>query len=160
MAFRACFYKGVHAGLPGIYNRVVQWWTNSIYSHMELQFSDGLSASASYMDGGVRFKQINYTTDTNWDFIDLPEWMEPDARKYFEDRVGWGYDLFGNLHFVWSPIRGAVRKIFCSEGGVEACGVAVGQGFRFSPADAFAMLSSRMLVQCGPTFVNVQFTKP
>jgi len=157
MTFRACFYKGVHPGPSGIYNRVVRWWTSSPYSHMEIQFTDGLSASASYMDGGVRFKKINYSTDANWDFIDLPKWMEQYARKYFEDRVGWKYDLLGNLHFVFSPIQGSRNRIFCSEGGMEACGVPIGQGYQFNPQTAAAVLSSRMLIQCSPTLVNIEF---
>jgi hypothetical protein len=159
MTFRACFYKGTHPGLPGLYNRAVRWWDNSDYSHMEIQFSDGLSASSSFMDGGVRFKQINYSTGENWDFIPLPAWMEPFARQYFEDRVGWKYDVLGNVHFVFSPIRGDRKKLSCSEGGIEACSIPVGQGFRFTPGGAHALLSSRMLAHCGPTFVSVEFNK-
>src|SRR3546814_7608950 len=40
----------------GIYSRVTRLVDGGPYSHCELVFSDGLSASASFIDGGVRFK--------------------------------------------------------------------------------------------------------
>jgi hypothetical protein len=159
MKFRACFYKGTRPGWHGLYNRAVRWWTNSNYSHMEIQFSDGLSASSSFEDGGVRFKQIGYTSD-NWDFIDLPEWMEPYCRRYFGERVGRKYDVWGQFHFVFFIIRGAVSKLFCSEIGVESLGVQEGQGYRFNPGDAFAFLSSALFSVRKPTFINIEFSKP
>jgi len=139
MTFKIAFYKGVHPGLPGIYNRLVQWWTKSPYSHCELVFSDGLSASSSFMDGGVRFKQINYSTDTHWDFITLPNELEHAARKWFEDRVGAKYDLKGNLGFVIGAVHDSKDKFFCS----EACAAALqlGQASLYSPATLYPLLA-------------------
>ena len=51
---KAAFYKGTRPGLQGIYSRAVRAIDRGPYSHCELVFSDGLSASASYIDGGVR----------------------------------------------------------------------------------------------------------
>lgn len=157
MSFRAAFYKGTRPGLPGIYNRGVRGWTRSKYSHVELIFSDGVSWSSSFEDGGVRQKQINYTSG-DWDFIDLPDWMEPAARRWFEEHKGWGYDLVGNAHFVIFYIRGARRKVFCSEAVAEA--LSLPEGYRFDPGTLYAVLSSPLLVRCGPTFVNVEFSQP
>jgi len=119
--FQMAFYKGTHPGLSGIYNRGVRFWTRGIYSHVEMIFSDGISASASYVDGGVRFKRIGYTSDV-WDFIDLPAEWEAAARQYFKEHEGEAYDLLGNLHFVIGAVPDARCKKFCS----EACGGAIG----------------------------------
>jgi len=154
MTFRACFYKGTRPGLAGIYNRGVRVQTNSKYSHVEIQFSAGISASSSFEDAGVRFKQIDYTSG-DWDFIDLPEWLEPHARRWFDDHDEWEYDLLGNLHFVFLLIRGEARKVFCSEAVAEALGVPAGQGYRFSPGDLYAMLSNPLFTTRQATYVNV-----
>ncbi|MCE3262610.1 MAG: hypothetical protein K0R43_1689 [Pseudoduganella sp.] len=157
MVFRAAFYKGTRPGLPGVYNRVVRWWTRSKHSHMELIFSDGLSASSSFEDGGVRFKRINYSSD-NWDFRELPQWMEAPARRYFEDRKGWRYDLLGQLHFIISPIRGAVRKLFCSAAGLGA--LMIEESYRYSPGEAYFILGCPAFTERQPTIVNFDFSKP
>lgn len=130
MTFRAAFYKSTHPGIPGVYNRAVRWITHSSYSHCELVFSDGLSASASYMDGGVRFKQIEYDS-TKWDFVYLPDTLEDEARQWFLDHKGDSYDLRGNLHFLFGPIGDNNKKFFCSEALAEALGIS--DSWRFDP---------------------------
>lgn len=135
---RAALYKGTHPGWPGVYNRLIRWWTRSPYSHVELIFSDGIAASSSYMDGGVRFKKIDFDPAL-WDFIDLPGHLEPAARQWFVDHAGQPYDLMGNVHFVISPIGDDKRKWFCS----EACAAALGfpEPGRYDPACLFTVLS-------------------
>lgn len=131
MTFRAAVYKSIHAGLPGIYNRAVRWITHSKYSHCELIFSDGVAASASYMDGGVRFKEgIDFNTD-KWDFIKLPDELEAAARLWFTDHEGDEYDLKGNLHFILGAIGDSNGKEFCSEALAAALGIT--DPWRFSP---------------------------
>jgi hypothetical protein len=135
---RAAFYKGTHAGLPGVYNRLVRWWTRSPYSHAELIFADGMAASSSYMDGGVRFKAIDFDPAL-WDFVDLPDHLAPAAIDWFDAHLGDAYDLLGNLHFVVSPVCDDKRKWFCS----EAIGAALGvpDPWRFDPGTLHAALS-------------------
>jgi len=157
MTFRAAFYKGTRPGLAGVYNRLVRWWTRSSHSHMELVFSDGLSASASFEDGGVRFKQINYTSG-NWDFRELPEWMEAPARRYFEERLGWPYDVLGQLHFVIRRIRAAVRRLFCSSACLGA--LKIEEAYRYSPGDAYLILGCPAFTARQATVVNIEFSKP
>ncbi|MRV72579.1 hypothetical protein GJ700_12760 [Duganella sp. FT92W] len=141
---RAAFYRGTHAGLSGLYNRAVRRWTRSAYSHVELVFSDGQSASSSYIDGGVRFKQIAYTS-SDWDFIDLPPWLEHKARAWFEFHEGDGYDLWGNLHFIVAPVGDDKDRWFCSEA------VAAALGFpdpgRYDPGTLFSTLSRLSTLQ-------------
>jgi len=130
MPFRAAFFTGTHSGLPGLYNRAVRKWERGDYSHVELQFSDGLSASASFMDGGVRFKQIGYTSG-DWDFVDLPPAWEAPARAYFEAHDGEAYNLIGNVHFVIGFVPPSPRKKCCSEAVAGALGLQ--EAWRFMP---------------------------
>lgn len=119
---RIAFYKATRPGLQGIYSRLVRFVDRGPYSHCELIFSDGLSGSASYIDGGVRLKRIDYDAE-HWDFIDLPDHLETAAREFFNERVGAGYDLLGNLRFVAWMVRESADDWFCN----EICGAAIGQ---------------------------------
>lgn len=147
MTLRAAFYRGTHAGLPGLYNRAVRRWTRSAFSHVEIVFSDGQSASASYMDGGVRFKRIAYTSG-DWAFVDLPPWLERQARDWFDFHEGDGYDLLGNLHFVLSPVGDDKDRWFCSEA------VAAALGFpdppRYDPGTLHSALTRISTLQPAP----------
>lgn len=127
---RAAFYKGTRPGLPGIYNAVVRAWDSGPYSHCELIFSDGMSASASFADGGVRFKRIGYDPN-RWDFIELPDHLEEAARNWFAMHDGKPYDIAGNFGFVWRPIRGRSGAFFCSEAVAAALGFP--EAWRYSP---------------------------
>ncbi|WP_371767479.1 hypothetical protein [Massilia sp.] len=141
---KAAFYKGTHAGMPGIYNRLVRWWTRSPYSHVELIFFDGgpdddcQAASASYMDGGVRFKWFAFDPAL-WDFVDLPGYLALPALRWFDDHEGDAYDLVGNVHFVFSPVGDDKRKWFCSEAVASALGMPNPE--RFDPGTLYAALS-------------------
>jgi hypothetical protein len=141
---RAAFYKGTHAGLPGVYNCLVRWWTRSIYSHVELIFLDspaaswGMAASSSYMDGGVRQKMIDFDPAL-WDVVDVPDRLWDRAWKWFLDHDGQDYDLLGNLHFVLSAVGDDKRKWFCSEAVAAALGMPNPE--RFDPGTLHAALS-------------------
>lgn len=134
--FRAAFYKGTHSGIAGVYNVIVRAWDSGPYSHCELIFSDGLSASSAFLDGGVRFKQIEYDP-AKWDIVDLPDHLEHDARAWFvlnefqPDGTRTPYDLLGNFGFVWRPIRGLSGAFFCSEALAAALGFP--DSWRYSP---------------------------
>ncbi|WP_239700770.1 hypothetical protein [Massilia sp. 9096] len=135
---RAAFYKGTHPGLSGVYNRLVRWWTRSPYSHVELVFADGQAASSSSMDGGVRFKAIDFDPAL-WDFVPLPAELAPAARAWFNAHGGQGYDYLGNVHFVFSCVGDEKMAWFCS----EAVGAALGipDSARFDPGTLHAALS-------------------
>ena len=135
---RAAFYRGTRPGLAGIYNRLVRWWCRSSYSHVELVFSDGWAASASYMDGGVRLTRIEFDP-ARWDLVELPAHLEAGARAWFEAHLGQPYDLLGNLHFVVSPVADDKDRWFCS----ESVGAALGmpEAWRFDPGTLYAVLA-------------------
>ena len=137
---RAAFYKGTRPGLQGIYSRAVRWIDRGPYSHCELIFSDGMSGSASYIDGGVRLKRIDYKPE-HWDFVELPAEQEQQARDWFERNAGAPYDLMGNVRFVLPFLPDSQRGWFCS----EALGAALGwaEPWRFGPNGAAARVTDQ-----------------
>ena len=122
MSFQLALYKHTRPGLQGIYSRLVRLIDRGPYSHCELVFSSGLSASSSFTDGGVRFKRIAFDPD-HWDFTPLPEQLEGKALDWFVAHKGDKYDLMGNLRFV-APyaVADSRRKWFCSEAAAAALG--------------------------------------
>lgn len=134
---KAAFYKSTRPGLQGLYSRAARLIDRGPYSHVELIFSDGLSASASYIDKGVRFKRIDYNP-AHWDIVELAGFDEQAARDWFEDRLGEGYDLWGNLRFIFGWVREDDAKWFCSEALMAALGFE--EPWRFGPNGAAAAL--------------------
>ena len=133
------FYKSTRPGLQGVYSRAVRAIDRGPYSHCELVFSDGMSGSASYIDGGVRLKRIDYDSG-HWDFIDLPPSLGPYARDWFERNAGAPYDLMGNVLFVLPWLADSERGWFCSEALAAALGWA--EPWRFGPNGLSALLRS------------------
>lgn len=138
---RLALYRATRPGIQGIYSRVTRWVDGGPYSHCELIFSDGLSASASFIDGGVRFKAIDYDP-AHWDFIDLPPSMEPAARQWFIDHEGARYDLIGNLKFVAWFIPHSESRWFCSEAIAAALGMP--DPWRYGPCGLAAALNWKL----------------
>lgn len=136
---RAAFYKATRPGLQGLYSRGVRWVDRGPYSHCELIFSDGMSASASWMDGGVRCKRIDYDP-AHWDFIELPAHLEPYARDWFERNDGAPYDLAGNLRFAFFMVSESPDGRFCSEALAAALGLR--EAWRLGPNGLAALLLS------------------
>lgn len=137
---RVALYKATRPGLEGIYSRAVRFIDRGPYSHCELVFSDGLSASASYIDGGVRFKHIEYNP-AHWDFIDIPDptgALERRARAWFEFHDGDPYDLWGNVRFAIGFARDSEGAWFCSEATMAALGFS--EAYRYGPSGMSALL--------------------
>jgi hypothetical protein len=135
---KIAFYKSTRPGISGVYNRLVRWWDQGSYSHCELVFSDGMSASSSYADGGVRFKNIEYSAD-NWDLFDLPEEYELDARSWFDKHAGQKYDLIGNIRFAFGFLNTPEDRWFCSEAIASALNVS--EPWRVSPNGMIPIIS-------------------
>ncbi len=115
-------YKGTRGGLAGVYNRLVRWIEGGPYSHCELVFASGMAASASWMDGGVRLKRIDFDP-SRWDLVELSNQLDEEAAlAWFEQRLGARYDLAGNIRFVLTWWPHSRTRWFCS----EAIGAALG----------------------------------
>lgn len=122
-------YKGTRPGFAGLFNILVRWWLAGKYSHCELVFSDGVCASSSFLDHGVRFKTIEFSPD-KWDMFNI-EGNEDLARKWFLAHVGDKYDVWGLIGFIIRPIKGYKNKWICSEAILEALGYE--DSWRFDP---------------------------
>lgn len=107
---------------PRIISRVIQYWTNSIYSHCELVV-DGVSYSSSAMDGGVRSKIIDMDS-TKWDIKDLPWANADEVIKYFREtdhhKYGWLGLITGQL---LNRNRAKSGTQFCSQWCAGALGI-------------------------------------
>ena len=147
---KLAFYKGTRPGLQGIYSRGVRFVDRGPYSHCEIVFSDGVAGSASYIDGGVRLKVFLYKPE-DWDFVDLPERLEPGARAWFELHKGEPYDLLGNLRFLFWMVRESKHGWFCN----EACGAALGfiEPWRLGP-NGFAAQVKGIFTDKGGIYVR------
>jgi hypothetical protein len=137
---KIALYKGKRGGFAGAFDAAVRWWTRGAYSHVELVFSDGMAASSSTRDGGVRFKRIDFKPD-HWDFVEI-DGDECNAADWFGERLGAGYDYLGLFGFVWRPHNGISRRWFCSEAVAAALGIP--DPWRFCPNTLAAVAISAL----------------
>jgi hypothetical protein len=103
----------LYKGRKRLFNRLISFWMDGPYSHVELVFSDGMSASSSNLEGGVRFKYIEFDPAL-WDFVSISG-DEEYARAWFTEHEGSAYDYMGLLGFVVRPVKGVIGNFFCSE---------------------------------------------
>lgn len=138
---KLALYKGTRPGISGIYNRLTRLLDRGIYSHCELVFGNGVSASSSFLDGGVRFKVIEYSQQDNWDFLPLPDVrgvIESSAMTWFKAHEGERYDIWGNLRFATGFAYDSPGKWFCSESVMAALGFS--EAYRYGPSGMAALL--------------------
>lgn len=131
---RAAFFKGTKSGLSALFDICVHVWEAGQYAHVELLLTDGRSASATFLDGGVRFAppgSIDFTDTTQWDIVDLPGFDEAAAINWFTKHDEDKYDLWGDARFVVGFIKQDSKAEFCS----EAVGAALGfeESWRLDP---------------------------
>lgn len=140
--FRIAFYKGK----GNLFNGFVRFWDGGKYSHSELVFSDGMSASASWRDGRqVRGKYIDFNPE-HWDFVDVPAHMESRARHFFAVTKSAPYDLAGQVRFAIAPLRGSREGYWCSEWVAEALGMP--DPWRYGPNGLYAALTWSGATNC------------
>jgi hypothetical protein len=135
------FFKGTRPGVEGFYNRLGRYLDGGPYSHAELVFSDRISGSSSYMDGGVRSKLIRYSSVGSWDFMPIPDpdgSVELRARGWFQTHDGTPYDIAGNIRFGIGFARESPDKWFCSEAVMSSLGY--DEAWRFGPSGAATLL--------------------
>lgn len=113
------FYKGLKKLNPkaNLIDTLVCKWTNSIYSHVEIVFTTGISFSSSPRDGGCRYKAIVYD-DAIWDYIDLniTKQCEDVIMKFCDSQNGKGYDWSGIILSQVFPLNiDEPNKWTCSE---------------------------------------------
>lgn len=139
---KVAFYKATRPGLQGLYSRLARLVDRGPYSHAELVFGYGMSASASFIDGGVRLKRIDFDP-AHWDFVDVPDALADRALAWFEQHQGASYDLIGNLSFLCPLVPNSRRKWFCSEAIAAALGIP--EPHRLGPNGLAAVLRWRFV---------------
>lgn len=135
---QVAFYKSTRPGLQGLYSRAVRLWQRGPYSHCEVIFSNGVAASSSFIDKGVRFKDIIFNPE-HWDFIEIPSVLEDSILFWFIKHQGKPYDLRGNFGFVFRRISDDKNKWFCSEAIAAALGIE--DSWRYCPNTLYSALS-------------------
>lgn len=111
-SMKLAFYKAEHGNLVDtIVSRVIK----SKYSHVEFVFSDGVCASASPREKGVRFKQIDINNG-KWDLYDIkPDLLiEKNVRYWFLTHLGDSYDTLGAIGSGFNLPLYSRHKKFCS----------------------------------------------
>lgn len=132
------FYKGK----TRVFNRLVSWYLRGPYSHCELVLqtnTDGYStcASSSFMDGGVRMKQIKLDPE-HWDVIEVQGSVAV-AVRWLDEHEDCKYDVLGLLGFLWRRTQGEQNKFFCSE--AVAAMLGLDEPWRFDPMSLHKALS-------------------
>ena len=133
MGVKVAFYKG----RKRFFNRAVAWWTRGPYSHCEL-IVDGKSYSSSFLDGGVRVKEIDYDPD-HWDIVELPWADAACAVDWYQKHMGLGYDVVGLIGFVARRVEDDRNRYFCSEAVASSLGYE--DAWRFDPNTLYPVLA-------------------
>ena len=116
MEIRIAFYKGQGNFL----NKIVRWWTKSIYSHAELVLPDRITwlGISPFLKSKVASRKKFIIEYSDWDFVTLQVTQEQVdiIMEFFEDTEGQGYDWVGMLLSQFLPWRIKHRKRwYCSE---------------------------------------------
>jgi hypothetical protein len=130
------FYKG----RSRLFDRLVQWWTRSPYSHCEIVLATdamgkSLCASSSFLDGGVRYKYIKLYPH-KWDILQVETTRDP--AEWMKKHAGAGYDLPGLFGFILRVVPHDGQRWFCS----EACAAMLGlpEPWRYDPGTLWSAL--------------------
>ena len=109
------FYKG--EGLRR--DKIVRWWTNSPYSHVELIMPNGEMAGIRPPEEPlVRKKTIHGIKESEWDFVELSvtEKQLRRLRGFIESTRGQGYDWLGMIASHLTPFKVKLpNRWYCSE---------------------------------------------
>ena len=116
MKIQVAFYKGE----GNFFNKVVRWWTDSIYSHAEIILPDGYTwvGISPFIKSKVAERKKIMLAHKEWDFIDLDirENQYNIIMEFFEDTKGQGYDWLGMLLSQFLPCKIKHKKRwYCSE---------------------------------------------
>ncbi len=126
------FYKGRER----LFDKLIGWKTEGPYSHVEAYFGNDLYASASFQDGGVRFKTMTLNP-ANWDLMEVANLDPIKILEWFKEHQGEPYDTRGLVNFI-IPVGHTTNGWFCN----EALGAAMGlqEPWRFDPTGLACIL--------------------
>ena len=130
--------KGKQDGINGLLGVIGRHLDKTNYRHTEIILSSGISVSSSYLDKGVRFKQIDYNVPGMWDFFPLPDHLEPGVIRWYKEHEGEEYDNMGNLRFMFGLVDEDKDKWFCTESNAASMGLP--DPWRYSPGGLLAIV--------------------
>lgn len=100
------FYKG-----PGhIFDQIIRWWTDSIYSHVEIVV-DGIAYGADAWQGRVRVANTSTFNRDNWDVFEITAIHDT---AWLNAQLGKKYDWLGIMGFLLFRVDDPSRW-YCSE---------------------------------------------
>jgi hypothetical protein len=138
MTLRIAFYKSKNGNWQ---DKLIAAGSFSEYSHCEIVFENGVCASSSPRDGGVRFKLIDL--DSHWDIFELDSNYSEDAIKYwFRTNIDDEYDWLGAIGSIFHIDLTSEEKKFCS----YACAIVLGIDPIISPGGLFRALKKAKLI--------------
>jgi hypothetical protein len=102
-----------HGG-KSIQHRLIRWWTNSAFSHVELfDPKTVICWSSSSKDGGVRKKYINLTNG-RWTIVQYKLPFESHPLNWFEEHEGLSYNWNSIFNYVWYAFTELPNEFNCS----------------------------------------------
>tara|TARA_R110000824_G_scaffold36415_2_gene113298 strand:- start:220 stop:702 length:483 start_codon:yes stop_codon:yes gene_type:complete len=113
---KIAFYKGQGNFL----NKIVRWWTKSIYSHAELVLPDGVTwlGISPFLKSKVASRKKIIIEYSDWDFVALQVTQEQVdiIMEFFEDTENHRYDWIGMLLSQFLPCKIKHRsRWYCSD---------------------------------------------
>lgn len=136
---KIAFYKSKKGK---ILDKFISIFTLSKYSHCEMVFSDGISASSSPRDGGVRFKNIAF--DEKWDLYEMTvHFDEYEIRKWFLKHDDNEYDFLGAFGALFGVDLTNRNKKFCSYSCATVLGI---KNNIISPGKLFKILKNENII--------------
>lgn len=132
--FELYFYKAEYGSWV---DKLIAWWTDSKYSHVELHVGNGQFFSSSPREGEVRYKYIDIKQE-HWDIVLLPVDTKVDLIR-MEGLIGKKYDWLGIFMHQFLPLNTQWSfKWWCS----EAIGYVLGlDNFRINPQELYEIYS-------------------
>jgi hypothetical protein len=137
---KLAFYHGPRAGIWKLLTWLLRWRTRGRFDHVEMIFSDGVTASASLSHGGIKFIDGKEHPYEHWLIVEVDQ-DETWARRWFEERRGAKFDIWGVVGFIVGFTRGDDDRWFCS----EACAAAleICEPWRFDPNTLYAVMAGK-----------------
>ena len=118
IAFKHSWNKDINV-FEKIKNKLIQWWTNSRYFHVEICI-DNTWITSCPDKGGVIKKRLRTNKGSNWDYFEIKVHELTPIQQlilcdFINKQIGTGYDWLGIYSRVFTIFRDDRTKWFCSE---------------------------------------------
>jgi uncharacterized protein YycO len=97
----------------GLFSKLIQWKTNSQYSHAAILLPDGETIIESWQGAGVRKKKMTDWEDTETFNVDYDPFYTQMIINFLETQKGKDYDYLGALGIALNKNIHNKNKFFC-----------------------------------------------